>query len=95
MARGSAEMTGTTPAALTFPLELAWTFQTSEKRGEGVIATPVVKNGQVYIGGQNGRFYCIELATGDEVWSVPKKGSSKACGLRGDSSCGVRDHCVP
>src|SRR5215213_9493092 len=74
MARGNAEMTGTTPVALHFPLELAWNFKTSDKRGEGVVATPVVKGGKVFIGGQGGRFYCLDLATGKEVWKVEKKG---------------------
>jgi outer membrane protein assembly factor BamB len=73
MARGNAEMTGATPTALTFPLEFAWSFKTSEKRGEGVVATPVVKSGKIYVGGQNGTFFCIDLATGKEVWKVEKK----------------------
>jgi outer membrane protein assembly factor BamB len=74
LARGNAEMTGTTPTALNFPLDLAWTFKTADKRGEGVIATPVVKDGKVYVGSQSGRFFCIDLATGKEVWKVEKDG---------------------
>ncbi len=73
-ARGSAEMTGTASTALHFPLELAWTFKTSEKRGEGIVATSVVKGGKVFVGGQNGGFYCLELASGKEVWKVTEKG---------------------
>jgi outer membrane protein assembly factor BamB len=71
-ARGNAEMTGTTSTELHFPLELAWTYKTGEKRGEGVVATPVVKGGKVYVGGQSGVFHCIDLATGKGLWKAVK-----------------------
>ena len=74
--RGNPEMTGAASTALHFPLELAWTFKTGTKRGHGVVATPVVKGGKVYIGGQSGRFYCLDLATGKEVWKVQQTGYS-------------------
>ncbi|WP_166443077.1 PQQ-binding-like beta-propeller repeat protein [Phragmitibacter flavus] len=73
-ARGNEAMTGLSPTQLNLPLELVWTFTTGDKaRKEGVLATPVVKDGKVYIGGQSGRFYCIDLATGKEVWKVEKE----------------------
>ena len=71
--RGNPAMTGVIDA--DFPpgkLELAWTFET-KKRGTGkvpppIVATPVVKDGRLYVGNGDGFFHCLELATGKEVW---------------------------
>lgn len=73
MARGDAEMRGLSATKLSFPLELAWTVELGNKsRREGVIATPVVRDGKVYVGSQSGQFACVDLATGKEVWKIKK-----------------------
>jgi len=91
--RGDLAMTGNSAAALNFPLELAWDFAAGEKtRKEGVLATPMIKDGKVYIGGQSGRFYCLDLSTGKEVWKVEKKSFFEGnAGFSGDmviAGCG-------
>lgn len=73
-ARGNAAMTGLSSTALHFPLELAWSTEIGNKtKREGVVATPVVRGGKVYVGSQSGKFACLDLATGKEVWKVEKK----------------------
>ncbi|WP_009962338.1 PQQ-binding-like beta-propeller repeat protein [Verrucomicrobium spinosum] len=73
MGRGDAAMRGQSPTALNFPLELAWTAELGNKaRREGVIATPVVRDGKVYVGSQSGNFACLDLTTGKEVWKIKK-----------------------
>ena len=75
MIRGNAEMTGVSPSKLTFPLTLAWTSAVGDKaKKDGVVATPVTKDGKVYIGAQNGKFACLDLKTGKEIWHAEKKG---------------------
>ncbi len=74
LARGDASMTGTSPTKLNFPLTLAWTLPVADQsRKEGVIATPIVgRGGKVYIGGQGGKFMCVNLADGKPIWEVKK-----------------------
>ncbi len=73
--RGDAAMTGRAATKLEFPLKLAWSTQIGDKtKREGVTATPITHGGKVYIGAQNGRFACLDLATGKILWQVEKKG---------------------
>ncbi len=73
-ARGNAAMTGLSSTALNFPLELAWSTELGNKtKREGVIATPVVRAGKIYVGSQTGNFACLDLITGKEIWKVEKK----------------------
>ena len=73
--RGDAAMTGVSPTKLVFPLMLAWSVKVGDKtKKEGVVATPVVKNGKAFIGAQNGKFVCLDLTTGKEIWHAEKKG---------------------
>jgi len=91
--RGNAAMTGTSPTKLNFPLTLAWTTSLGDKaRREGVVATPVVRNGKVFIGSQTGRFTCLDLVTGKEIWRAEKKSYfESSAGFAGDlviAGCG-------
>ena len=75
MIRGNAEMTGVSPTKLAFPLTLAWTASVGDKtKKEGVVATAVTRDGKAYIGAQNGKFACLDLKTGKEIWHAEKKG---------------------
>ena len=75
LGRGDAEMKGVSSTQLHFPLELAWTAELGNKaKRQGVIATPVVRAGRVYVGSQTGNFACLDLSTGKEVWKIKKDG---------------------
>lgn len=37
------------------------------------LSTPAVGNGKLYLGGDDGKFHCLELASGKELWSFPLK----------------------
>ena len=54
-----------------------WRFKT----GGAVKSSPVVVNGNVYIGSEDKSFYCLNEETGELVWQVKTKGSilSSAC----------------
>ena len=65
--RGNAAMTGTSPVELKFPLELAWQFKLMDKpkgQPEMLVSSAVVRNGKVYLGSKDGKFFCLDLATG-------------------------------
>jgi outer membrane protein assembly factor BamB len=66
MWRGSVETPG-----LTFssgPVDISdgpkWTFTT----GSGVISSPVISKGKLYINANDGYTYCINAYTGEEIW---------------------------
>ena len=46
-----------------------WPFRPSGSIG--FRASPVVFNGKVYIGNQNGRFYAVNATTGAQIWQYP------------------------
>ena len=46
-----------------------WPFRPSGS--VGFRASPVVFNGKVYIGNQNGRFYAVDATTGAQLWQYP------------------------
>lgn len=73
--RGDAAMTGVSSQSLTFPLKLKWSVSLGEKaKKEGIVATPVTKDGKIYIGVQNGTFACLNPEDGKVLWKVEKKG---------------------
>ena len=64
--RGDAEMTGVARETLVAPLEKAWEFEAEER--DGIIATPVVADGRVFIGSLDGTFYALDLKSGEKIW---------------------------
>lgn len=48
----------------TFQVSEAWT-----SNAQGYMSTPVIVNDHVYMHLQNGRFTCIDLATGERMWT--------------------------
>ncbi len=75
--RGDAEMRGVAREDLAPPLALAWTFEPPVEEGKKrppFKASPVIAGGRVYVGGQDSKFYCLDLKTGDEVWTVKLEG---------------------
>ena len=53
--RGNAQLTGNAPVRLEPPFKLLWTFKT----GDAIKSSPVICNGIVYIGSNDGYIYAI------------------------------------
>ncbi|MEX2577881.1 MAG: PQQ-binding-like beta-propeller repeat protein [Verrucomicrobiales bacterium] len=79
--RGDPEMQGKSAEALEPPLEMAWSFEPPVEEGRRrapIDASPVVANGQVFVGTQEGVFHCLNLETGEPVWSFEPEGPVSA-----------------
>jgi outer membrane protein assembly factor BamB len=37
------------------------------------LATPAIEQGRLFVGGKDGKFHCLELATGKEIWAYDLK----------------------
>lgn len=72
MFRGNITRTGYTPEVLAPPLQRRWQF----RLGDWVLASPVVSNGVVYVGGrqnrpaQEGRFVALQADRGELIWEL-------------------------
>jgi outer membrane protein assembly factor BamB len=62
--RGSPDMRGVAGEVLKAPLKLAWAVEL----GDSVLATPVIAGGRVYVGAEDGKFACFNLADGVKLW---------------------------
>ncbi len=86
--RGDPAMTGLSPVALRLPLATGWQFTMMEKPrgGEMLVASPVIRDGKVYAGCKQEKFFCIDLATGKKIWEVitPKGGYDGAAAFSDD-----------
>jgi outer membrane protein assembly factor BamB len=81
-ARGDEAMRGLSPVELRFPMKPLWQFRVvpvEKARGEMLVASAVVRAGKVYAGGKEGKFYCLDLATGAKLWEAEGQGA-KASG---------------
>lgn len=87
--RANAQMTGLSATELRLPLALGWSFKTVDNlkgKPEMMVASAVVRDGKVYVGNKEGKFFCLELATGKKLWesSAPKGSFEGAAGFSGD-----------
>ncbi len=66
--------------AFDIELKELWQFAT----GAAIRATPVISSGRIYIGATNGRFYCLDLFSGEVCWHTSIEGrifhSAAVCG---------------
>ncbi len=63
--RGNSLSNGVAASALTEDPALLWKKSFKDGMFE---STPAIETGVVYVGGLNGYFYALDLATGDEKW---------------------------
>ncbi|MCA9166699.1 MAG: PQQ-binding-like beta-propeller repeat protein [Planctomycetales bacterium] len=57
---------------------------TWENNAQGYMSSPVVIDGHVYMHLQNGRFACVDLATGDRTWTSKPYGKYASLVAHGD-----------
>lgn len=75
--RGDAQMQGVTVEKIMPPLQLAWSFEPKVEEGKRrppIEAGPVVAGGRVFVGSQDGHFYCVDLSNGALFWSFKAEG---------------------
>ncbi|MFN7738218.1 MAG: PQQ-binding-like beta-propeller repeat protein [Pirellula sp.] len=65
--RGDAASTGFAAGSLPKEPELLWEFSREKSGYEG---SPVIAAGKVFAGDVEGNVYCLDLATGNEVWKT-------------------------
>lgn len=65
--RGNQRLTGQADGKLADELRLCWTFQT----GDAIRTAPVVAEGKVYVGSDDGRLYALRLEDGKAEWAFP------------------------
>lgn len=64
MFRNGPDRTGYTAEQAAPPLAKIWEFQASA----GIVSSPAVYDGRVYLGSRNNRFYALDAATGAKLW---------------------------
>jgi eukaryotic-like serine/threonine-protein kinase len=62
--RNGPQLLGVAGGTLPEKLELLWEVATQD----GVVSTPVIRDGQVYVGTLVGYLLCLDLASGRELW---------------------------
>lgn len=75
--RGDAQMQGVSREVIAPPLLAAWKFEPVVEKGKRrppIEASPVIGAGRVFVGGQDSRFYAIDLESGAELWSFKAEG---------------------
>lgn len=76
MFRYGPQQRGIAGSKLPEKLELLWTHKAGEKDGM-VVGTAAIANGRVYVGSLNGTVICLELKTGDRVWTYRSRETAK------------------
>ena len=67
--RGNRGLTGVAQGKLPDKLHLQWKF----KIGKPVMATAVSGGGRVFLGADDGKFYCLNLSNGEKIWEFTSK----------------------
>jgi outer membrane protein assembly factor BamB len=62
--RGDRALTGVAAGELPDAYEMRWSFEV----GESIASSPVVADGKVFFGADDGKVYAVALATGEKVW---------------------------
>jgi outer membrane protein assembly factor BamB len=71
-------------------LSVRWTFPKTGSAGL-FRSSPIVVNNRVFIGSQDGRFYALDAATGNQLWEFPPSNQQPlvgSCGAGGNFSFG-------
>lgn len=86
--RGDAELQGISQEDLAYPLDLAWSYEPPVEDGRRrlpIDATPVISDGTIYVGNQEGTIYALALDTGELRWQFQAEaGISGPAALHGD-----------
>jgi outer membrane protein assembly factor BamB len=65
--------------------ESGWSVQTTwENKAQGYMSSPIVHEGHLYLHLRNGRFMCLNLATGEECWTTQPFGKYWSMIKQGD-----------
>lgn len=62
--RGDLALTGVAEARIPDEPVLLWSHAT----GGAIVSSPVVKDGRVYVGSDDGGLYCLDVHTGERLW---------------------------
>lgn len=63
--RGDPALNGVAAGTLRLPLVERWSFQA----GKGIVASPVVAGGRLYVGCDDHKLYCLEASSGATLWT--------------------------
>ncbi|MCB9891434.1 MAG: PQQ-binding-like beta-propeller repeat protein [Planctomycetes bacterium] len=75
--RGNRALQGVAQEKLADAFEVAWTYEI----GKAITSSPVVSDGRVYIGADDYRLHCVDLATGKGLWSFETEDIVEASAL--------------
>jgi outer membrane protein assembly factor BamB len=62
--RGDPALNGVAPGALTLPLAERWSFQA----GKGIVPSPVVAGGRLFVGCDDHQLYALDAERGTQLW---------------------------
>ncbi len=65
MFRGDLLHTGVYESTVPENNSLLWSFDT----GDAIESSPVIVSNKVYFGSENGKVYCLDASSGDEIWN--------------------------
>ncbi len=68
--RGNANSTGFSPGKLVEDPQLLWEFKPEKSGFEG---SAILAQGKVWIGDVEGKMFCLDLASGKEIWTSTQK----------------------